>query len=481
VSDDKSGTEPSEDGAEPDASDWLASQFDPTERIPQQPTAPANPDVPPAPGAPRQDALRPVASPPGAAQQGGFSWGLRPSSAEPDSAEPKAPPLPPAAPTPPAAPPAVSPPPLVEPAAPMPAAPISAAPSPAVPTPAAPSAAAPTPSTPPAAEETPTEQMTQPLAWDDLPHAAEPTPPAVTTSTPTVAFAADPVRALPLAPNPVAPTAVPPAAATPGVFPPFGAPATAPPPMPPPPMPPTAGFPAPASPTTPTSALDALFGENQFQEYEPVAPSALAPATVTYGAQPAPPVLVEHAPLSRGQKVLIIVAGGLLAVLALVALFFLGERLGSASANPSDSSSAASTAVPTQAPSTGLASPGVHPYTALMGGECLKPFTSAWATNYTVVDCSAQHTAQLIFKGTLPDSSSASYPDGASFKSEITPLCSAPTALNYTAAKAITDLQVSFSYPPTAADWASGDRTYYCFVSRSASGVLTGSLAGTQK
>jgi hypothetical protein len=173
------------------------------------------------------------------------------------------------------------------------------------------------------------------------------------------------------------------------------------------------------------------------------------------------------------------VAAGLIAVIALVALFFLGQRLAATSADQAipPASTGAATPAPPQAPVNGLAAPGVHPFAALRGGECLQPFTTAWAATYTVVNCAAGHSGQLVFKGKLPDAATAAYPTGAQFKTEITPLCSAPTAINYSAAKAVTDLQISFSYPATAQAWDGGDRTYYCFVDRSGGGGLPGDLA----
>jgi hypothetical protein len=83
----------------------------------------------------------------------------------------------------------------------------------------------------------------------------------------------------------------------------------------------------------------------------------------------------------------------------------------------------------------------------------------------------------MVFKGKLPDDSEAKYPSATGFQKEVTPLCSASTAINYAAAAGVTDLQVSFSYPPNTASWLSGDRTYYCFVDRVSGGNLPGDLS----
>ena len=96
---------------------------------------------------------------------------------------------------------------------------------------------------------------------------------------------------------------------------------------------------------------------------------------------------------------------------------------------------------------------------------------------FTVVACTADHDAEMVFKGTLPDSSETKYPTASQFQQEITPLCSDSTAINYAAAASVTDLQVSFSYPPNTTSWLAGDRTYYCFVDRVSGGNLPGDLA----
>ena len=87
---------------------------------------------------------------------------------------------------------------------------------------------------------------------------------------------------------------------------------------------------------------------------------------------------------------------------------------------------------------------------------------------------------QMVFKGTLSDTDDTGYPSASEFQTQLTALCSAPTAINYKAAAAVTDLQVSFSYPPTSASWIGGDRTYYCFVDRVSGDSLPGDLVGAE-
>jgi hypothetical protein len=234
----------------------------------------------------------------------------------------------------------------------------------------------------------------------------------------------------------------------------------------------------------PTSAIDSLFGDHQFQAYEDVGVlKAVQAATAgTSDVAPPRPPRPPRAPLASSQKALMGVAGGLIAVLVLIGMFFLGEHLGSAqAATPTSAASGRSTAVPDPAGAGGPASPGVQQWSALQGGECIQPFTTAWAATFTVVACSSDHDAEMVFKGTLPDQAATAYPSTDQFQSELTPLCSASTAINYATAAAVTDLQVSFSYPPSASKWIKGDRTYYCFVDRQSGSNLPGDLAVPKK
>jgi hypothetical protein len=233
----------------------------------------------------------------------------------------------------------------------------------------------------------------------------------------------------------------------------------------------------------PTSAIDSLFAETKFQEYEEVGliqaitpPLTNAEAT---GRRAAATPVREHAPFSRRQKVLLWVGIGVVAALALVALFLMGTRIGAGKAVPvtSHSTKAAASTAPKPSATTGPLAPGAYSWKALNGGECIQPFSSPWAGKFTVVDCAKDHHAQLILKGTLPDAASAAYPSAAKLQAEITLLCTAPTALNYATAGAVTDAQIESSYPANEKEWKSGDRTFFCFVTRSSGDALPGNLA----
>jgi hypothetical protein len=476
----------SDEDGDIDGSDWLASQFDPTAEVPKQ-TPPAAPA--PTPASPPAAAAPPAQPNPNPAQ--GFNWGLRPGGAA-EPAQPATPTRQPPAPQ--TAPPAHSTatPAQSTPATPQPAAPPAprAMPRESLPptepfVPVRPGSLVPPLVPPPAAREVdpgpPTEAMPQPLSWDSLDGVDQPTAAfTVPPWEPATASAAPPVVQQPPVQQPVAPQQQPPQPTVPQ--------------QPVIPLQPTVAFPKAETdePRDPTSALDSLFGDNQFQEYEDLGvlqtitpPAASSPAT-SFGGTPfaaagayAPPVAAERAPITKTQRTLMIVAGALIALIALVALFFLGQRLGQQSAQPVGAPTGNAT-TPAKAPSNGLAAPGVQSFSALQGGECLQPFTSAWSATYTVVDCGSSHVGQLVFKGTLPDASGTPYPTGSQFKTEITPLCTSTSAIDYSVAKSVSDLQISFSYPSSAKDWDGGNRTYYCFVNRASGDPLPDNLAVTK-
>ena len=229
------------------------------------------------------------------------------------------------------------------------------------------------------------------------------------------------------------------------------------------------------------AGLDALFGESQFREYDTgvlssdESPFAAKPASVEPGSEPAAP-----AGISRAQRILIWVAGGLLALLALVALFFVGTRLPAlfahqtpvASTSPSASPTPSSTARP-----VGPVANGVHAWDELLGGECLNPFTNPWAEKFTVVDCATPHPAQMVFRGTSDTATDPTFPGADKLQAQISLLCAAPGVINLAAAGAYSDAQVQGSYAVTEQEWADGEHDYFCFVSRKSGQPLTGSVA----
>uniref|UniRef100_UPI00286C0C28 septum formation family protein n=1 Tax=Salinibacterium sp. TaxID=1915057 RepID=UPI00286C0C28 len=214
-----------------------------------------------------------------------------------------------------------------------------------------------------------------------------------------------------------------------------------------------------------------------FDSLPPLPASALALSV------PPNPVLPKPVPahaMPRQQKILLGVAGGLVALLALVALFLLGTRIGvpavpEAAVTPAVPPSTTPTVTPVTG--TGPVAAGDHPFDELLGGECLTLYESPWQETYTVVDCGQPHPAQMLARATLPDAAGAAYPATADLQASTTLACTAATVIDYASAGEFDDIQISASFPPSSERWAGGDRTYYCFASRSGGGDLTGSIA----
>jgi len=240
------------------------------------------------------------------------------------------------------------------------------------------------------------------------------------------------------------------------------------------------GLDAPAGESAPTSAIDALFGDGSFQEYDAgLGPSPfVAKEVATIPGEVARDVPRE--PLSRVQKTLIWVAGGLVAALALTGLFFAGRELGpvlapAPVAAPSPSPSATPD-VP-EVPALGPVATGVHAWDELLGTECIDPFTTAWDEEFTVVECAAPHAAQLVFRGQFDDPKATEFPGVAALQSRMSLLCTLPTAIDYAAASQYGDIQFSASHAANEEDWMAGNRSYFCFVTRSTGEPLATGIA----
>lgn len=194
------------------------------------------------------------------------------------------------------------------------------------------------------------------------------------------------------------------------------------------------------------------------------------------------------------RRILLFVGIAVAFIVVLAALFFFGRVLAGgsdstaapiATATPKATATSTSKATPkvssTPTPkataASGLAAPGVHPYTELGGGECLSAFTDAWQSTYTVVDCGTPHVAQLVYVGALDGAAGSTYPGAAALEAQVSPQCQSDKAINLSAAQAYTDVQVSDSFPSTAEEWAAGSRTFYCFVNRTGGDQLSSSLA----
>ncbi|TFC88688.1 hypothetical protein E3O67_07940 [Cryobacterium sp. TMT3-29-2] len=181
------------------------------------------------------------------------------------------------------------------------------------------------------------------------------------------------------------------------------------------------------------------------------------------------------------------IAGGLVLVLALAALFFLGQSLVGGDATPVAVSTSSTAPAPSATPSTAPLAPaeatgpqpvGDHPWDTLFGGECLQPYVSPWEDEFTVADCAAPHAAQLVYRGLFAGDTAAPFPGEAELAGQINLLCSATGVIDLAAASAYDDVQVQGSYPITEKQWFEGARYYYCFVSRASGEPLTASVAG---
>jgi hypothetical protein len=222
-----------------------------------------------------------------------------------------------------------------------------------------------------------------------------------------------------------------------------------------------------------------------------------APESVTVAAtfrQPASPVLPQlpaarsastgiqrsaiSAGMPNGQKVLLWIAGSLVMVLVLVATYLLATRLGeqSVTANEGAAVSADADVTPALEGDGAPLEPGVHEWSALVGGECLTDFDNAWAEEFTVVACDAPHAAQMLARGELSAGTDAPFPGVDTLTTDVGVLCSLPSVLNFGQANATTDIQISSSFPVDAEAWATGDRTYFCFVDRASGEPLPGDL-----
>ncbi|PPG51074.1 hypothetical protein C5C27_16690 [Rathayibacter sp. AY2B7] len=189
--------------------------------------------------------------------------------------------------------------------------------------------------------------------------------------------------------------------------------------------------------------------------------------------------------LSRRRLLIGLIAAG--AVILLAGLFAIGIAVGSAGgraepqAAPVVSETPAAEPTPSPTPTATLPTVGPLPvgtwaWSALLGGECVEPFDSVWAEEFTVVDCANAHSAQLVATAELTD---AAFPGQDALAVTVSSLCQAQGVVDVAAAETYGDVQVAGAFPVTQEQWDAGERSYYCFVDRAGGGELTGSLAGT--
>jgi hypothetical protein len=187
-----------------------------------------------------------------------------------------------------------------------------------------------------------------------------------------------------------------------------------------------------------------------------------------------PPKESSPADQVKFRQRLTLTVGGILVAIVAMGAWVAGGIAGTPAVAP----------VPTETappgPPTAMQPPGDYPFGQLFGGECLNPFVDPWAETFTVVDCATPHAAQLVYAGDLAvDGTYPSYPGDSRIGKAALAGCSREGALDLSAAKKITDLQISTSYPASSLAWDSGDTRYFCFASRTGGDPIETSIAGS--
>nr|WP_228512014.1 septum formation family protein [Clavibacter sp. VKM Ac-2872] len=200
---------------------------------------------------------------------------------------------------------------------------------------------------------------------------------------------------------------------------------------------------------------------------------------------PAPPAAAPPRGPRGPRRTGLWVGGAILLVLLLVGLFYLGQRLGAGAApDAAPVATATPEATPTPSPTPtdpvqGPAAAGTQAWDALLGGECIDPYSTPWKEEFTVVDCGSEHHAQMVARVALPQTGDA-FPGEEAVRDSADELCIADTVIDYAAARAYSDVQYQSAYPITQDEWTAGDRDVYCFVSRAGGGTFTGSIGVPQ-
>lgn len=111
-------------------------------------------------------------------------------------------------------------------------------------------------------------------------------------------------------------------------------------------------------------------------------------------------------------------------------------------------------------------------------GDCLQTYASKDEDAYPVVGCASPHIAQLLSKGELPQGRDTPFPGAATLDTQIGELCQQHLDWGWVGVWN-EDVQLDLRYPDTDARWATGSRTYYCFVYTYSRHELTGSAVAS--
>lgn len=225
------------------------------------------------------------------------------------------------------------------------------------------------------------------------------------------------------------------------------------------------------------------------RQKSPRADAPVPSGPTTAGIATEPPSIAPLQPQSPGRTagrrrlLIALIAVGVVVILAVLAA--IGYAVASANrpeaaapvATQMPSEEASATPEPTAVlPTVGPLPAGTYAWSALLGGECLQPFDSVWAEEFTVVDCAAPHAGQLVAAEPLTE---AVFPGSDALALSVASLCQAAGVVDVAAAETYGDVQVSVSFPVTQEQWDAGERRSFCFVDRAGGGELVGSLAGS--
>ncbi|WP_282856563.1 hypothetical protein [Pseudoclavibacter helvolus] len=143
------------------------------------------------------------------------------------------------------------------------------------------------------------------------------------------------------------------------------------------------------------------------------------------------------------------------------------QPFGDGTTPPEETAGSALTEVPLAGVDSSLLEPG----------QCIKGYVSAWEPRFEVVDCSLEHSGQLLAEVEATTlSGSDEYPGEEVLRDRAQITCQASDVLDTAAASAVPGLVIEASYPLNQADWESGLRGYRCFASTPGA-TTTGSLA----
>jgi hypothetical protein len=193
----------------------------------------------------------------------------------------------------------------------------------------------------------------------------------------------------------------------------------------------------------------------------------------------------------RGWLLLVGITAAVGLAVVTAAILALGSLAGDTRAEDSPTSQAAAPRIPDLATGptplglpprpthTLLATVPSEPVASLASGDCLQTYDSKWADSYPVVGCSAPHIAQLLSSGVLPEAAGSTFPGTAALDTEVSDLCQPHLNWDWVAVWN-EDVQVDLRYPDTSEKWATGTRTYYCFVYTYSRHELTGSAVAGQ-